>query len=130
MRCGQSVQLLNVKLVVHHVTGRFWKFNGSWRAQIIKYTHLMFCVGCHSGHKVCSTHNLYSSLRSKSFDDSHIQSYTQVQLQDVPKITHLSQNHFVSLLISVKIKYMSGSYYNLFCVKVEFLRGFIQVYLV
>ena len=25
MQCGQSVQLLNVKLLVHHVTGRIYK---------------------------------------------------------------------------------------------------------
>ena len=27
MQCGQSVQLLNVKLLVHHVTGRLLKVN-------------------------------------------------------------------------------------------------------
>ena len=25
MQCGQNVQLLNVKLLVHHVTGRLYK---------------------------------------------------------------------------------------------------------
>ena len=34
MHCGQSVQLLNVKLVVHHVTSRLLKIN-----------YVLYCTG-------------------------------------------------------------------------------------
>jgi hypothetical protein len=38
MQCGQNVQLLNVKLLVHHVTSRLWKVNKN------RESNKMFCT--------------------------------------------------------------------------------------
>ena len=35
MQCGQSVQLLNVKLVVHHVTSRLYKVKSLYNTPVL-----------------------------------------------------------------------------------------------
>ena len=40
MQCGQSVQLLNVKLLVHHVTGRIYKI------KLLTVKFILILVSC------------------------------------------------------------------------------------
>ena len=94
MHCGQNVQLLNVKLLVHHVTGSVQKVN-----QYLSQNHTMTsCQFCPTGSSVCLALRTATSSRA----DSYLKLGKFSKVSETDSVPEKSDNFHTSTRLSAR----------------------------